>query len=143
MKENIQIRWSDIDANNHLRHSAYYDFGAMCRINQMNHNGLSIDYLKSKNIGPIILREEAIFRREIKMENLVFIDLKLIAANRDFSRWYIRHELTFEDGKIAATINIDGAWLDLERRKFAIPDEDIKKTFNSFEKSNDFKWIEN
>jgi len=143
MKEKLQFRWSDIDANNHLRHSAYYDFGAMCRIKGMSEKGLTIDFLKSKNIGPIILREEAIFRREIKMEDLVFIDMILIAANQDFSRWFIRHHLTFEDDKLAAIINIDGAWLDLEKRKFGIPDEDIKNIFNSFEKSEDFKWIEN
>ena len=28
----IQVRWSDLDPNFHLRHSVYYDWGAYCRI---------------------------------------------------------------------------------------------------------------
>jgi acyl-CoA thioester hydrolase len=28
----IDIRWSDIDANFHLRHSVYYDLGAFLRM---------------------------------------------------------------------------------------------------------------
>ena len=32
----IQIRWSDIDQNRHLRHSAYYDYGSNGRIQPAN-----------------------------------------------------------------------------------------------------------
>ncbi len=28
----LEIRWSDLDPNFHLRHSVYYDFGAYARI---------------------------------------------------------------------------------------------------------------
>ena len=28
----IQLRWSDLDPNDHIRHSVYYDWGAMCRM---------------------------------------------------------------------------------------------------------------
>lgn len=30
--QEIQLRWSDLDPNFHLRHSVYYDWGAFCRI---------------------------------------------------------------------------------------------------------------
>jgi len=35
----VQIRWADIDQNRHLRHSVYYDYGAMMRMNVLYANG--------------------------------------------------------------------------------------------------------
>ena len=69
MKENkfsVQIRWSDIDANLHLRHSVYYDWGAMCRMEFLNDHNLTIDVMNQLKVGPIIFREECVFRKEIK-----------------------------------------------------------------------------
>ncbi len=37
----IQIRWSDLDPNFHLRHSVYYDWGAFCRVEFLNEHGLT------------------------------------------------------------------------------------------------------
>ncbi|MFO0488582.1 MAG: hypothetical protein ACK5ZY_09960, partial [Cyclobacteriaceae bacterium] len=37
----IQVRWSDIDQNRHLRHSAYYDYGATVRIACFSQHGLT------------------------------------------------------------------------------------------------------
>ena len=41
----IQIRWSDMDANRHLRHSAYYDYGAAMRIMVLSDGGLTLKKL--------------------------------------------------------------------------------------------------
>jgi acyl-CoA thioesterase FadM len=35
----IQLRWADIDANFHVRHSVYYDWGAMCRMEFLRADG--------------------------------------------------------------------------------------------------------
>ena len=35
-KNSIQLRWSDLDPNFHVRHSVYYDWGAFCRIEFLN-----------------------------------------------------------------------------------------------------------
>jgi len=47
MEENIfyegQVLWSQIDANVHLRHSAYADFCAQARSNMLNKLGLSLE----------------------------------------------------------------------------------------------------
>ena len=30
-KQNLQVRWADLDPNGHVRHSVYYDYGAQIR----------------------------------------------------------------------------------------------------------------
>jgi len=135
----IQIRWADIDQNRHLRHSVYYDYGAMVRIAFLSSNGLTAEKLEELKIGPIIFREEALFKREINLEDKIEIDVELTKASPDFSRWTIRHTITKKDGTIAAILNLDGAWIDIEKRKLAAAPELIQKIFRDFPKSRDFQ----
>src|SRR5579859_3406380 len=117
----IQIRWSDIDQNRHLRHSAYYDYGAMVRVSCFTEQGLTTLKLEELNIGPILFREEAVFKREVKFEDKISVDMQLLKSLPDFSRWSIRHHFYKDDKTLAATLNLDGAWIDVARRKLAVP----------------------
>ncbi|MBS1486164.1 MAG: thioesterase family protein [Bacteroidetes bacterium] len=136
----IQIRWADIDQNRHLRHSAYYDYGALARITFFSQHGLTNPKLEEFQIGPILFREEALFKREIKFEDKISIDMQLVKSLPDFSRWSIRHTLKKEDGTLAAVLNLDGAWIDLVKRKLAIPNVTIQQMFSDFPQSSDFTW---
>lgn len=137
----IQIRWADIDQNRHLRHSVYYDYGAMVRITFLSSMGLTAEKLEELKIGPIIFREEAIFKREINLEDKIEIDVELTKATHDFSRWAIRHNITRENGTLVAILNLDGAWIDIEKRKLALAPELIQKIFRDFPRSNDFQMV--
>lgn len=138
----IQIRWSDIDQNRHLRHSVYYDYGAMARIEFLNSHGLTSAKFEEIHMGPILFREEAIFRREIKFGDSVTVDVELVKASADFSRWSMRHNFLKPDGTLLAIINIDGAWINIIERKLATPTPFIHDIFNQMPKGNDFSVIE-
>ena len=90
---NVEIRWSDLDPNFHLRHSVYYDFGALSRISFFASNGITPEVMTQYNIGPVLLREECVFKKEIRFEDKVYINIKLDKAKVDYSRWIIVHEL--------------------------------------------------
>jgi len=141
-QQSIQIRWADIDANRHLRHSVYYDYGASMRMNALTSEGLSMRKLEELQMGPILFREEAIFKREIIFEDVITIDVQLVRSRRDFARWSLRHNFKKADGTLAAIINIDGAWIDLVKRKLAIPDPFIIHVFEKFPKADDFEFLE-
>lgn len=136
----ISIRWADIDANRHLRHSVYYDFGAAARMKLLYERGLTTHKLEELKIGPILFREEAVFRREIHLEDNISITVEMHACTEDYSRWSLRHTFLKENGTLAATITIDGAWIDLTLRKLAKPDVFIQRIFSQFPKSADFEW---
>ena len=46
-----------------------------------------------------------------------------------------------DENTLAAIINIDGAWIDMTKRKLAIPNEFIQNIFESFPRSADFEFI--
>lgn len=134
----IQIRWADIDANRHLRHSAYYDYGATIRMMFFSEHGLTTQKLEELHTGPILFREEAIFRREIRLEDQITVDITLVCATANYSRWSFRHTFTKADGNVAAIINIDAAWIDLVKRKLTIPDEFIQAIFDKCPRAEGF-----
>lgn len=137
----IQIRWADVDANHHLRHSVYYDYGALARMQILTDLGLSMEKLKTLEIGPILLREEAVFKREIKFEDKLEISTSLLHCTKDYSRWTIRHQLIKNTDTLAAIITIDGAWMDLNKRKFALPNEFVIAVFDQLPKAPEFVFV--
>ena len=137
----MQIRWADIDANRHLRHSVYYDYGATMRMNVLNEGGLTTHKLEELAIGPILFREEAIFKREILLEDMITLTVELVKATEDYSRWSLRHQFLKNGDTIAALLNVDGAWIDLNKRKLAIPHEFIRSIFDKFPRSSDFQLV--
>ncbi len=138
----LQLRWADIDANLHVRHSVYYDWGALCRISFMQEQGLSESVYQQFKIGPILFREECKFRREIRMGDAIAIDLQLVQSRRDFSRWTIRHTICKSNDTIAATITVEGAFIDTQLRKLALPPAIAHDVFNKMPRAEEFQWAE-
>lgn len=136
----IQIRWSDLDPNFHLRHSVYFDWGALCRISFFEQRGLTPALMQQMKFGPILFREECIFRREIKYGDKVTINLKLVKARKDFSRWTITHEILKEENVFCALITVDGAWMNVAERKLFVPPAEIGKVFENMPLGENFQW---
>ena len=139
--QNIDIRWSDLDPNFHIRHSVYYDFGAYIRMSFFTEHGLNVKVLLQHHLGPILFREECFFKREIYFGDEVTINIKLTKASSTFSRWSIQHELVKEGGIIAAIIHVDGAWIDTQKRKLTVPTDIVAHTFGMLPKADTFEWI--
>ncbi|MBD0365709.1 MAG: thioesterase family protein [Flavisolibacter sp.] len=140
-KRNVQIRWADLDPNFHLRHSVYYDWGAFCRIEFLNEHGLTPEVMQQLHFGPILFREECIFRREVRLNDEIQIDLNIIKARKDYSRWSIQHQITKNGDLLSAVLTVDGAWLNVHQRKLTTPPEQVYNVFEQMPKAKNFEWL--
>ena len=138
----IEIRWSDLDPNFHVRHSVYYDFGAFIRMSFLTEFGLSTDVLLQQQLGPILFREECVFKREIQFKDAVSINLVLKQCTATYSRWTMQHEIMKNDGIVSAIITVDGAWMDTAKRKLTVPPGFVHPAMDKIPRSADFKIIE-
>lgn len=119
-----QVIWAQIDANMHLRHSAYADFCAQARSNMLRTMGLSLQEFAQRQIGPILFREELIYHREVVLDEHITVKIELTKFNTDNARFSFKHEIFKENGIKAAVVHVDGAWLNLVERKLTnIPPE--------------------
>lgn len=138
----ISIRWADLDPNFHLRHSVYYDFGAQQRIEVLHALGITTKVMQEQHFGPIIFREECVFRKEIKVNDKVLITTKVSKMRPDGSRWTFQHEFLNEEGKRLALLTLDGAWLDTQLRKLVSPiPAVVREALQFFPRTDDFVFI--
>lgn len=112
-----QVLWAQLDPNRHVRHSAYADFCAQARSNMLNQLGLSLQEFAKHQIGPILFREELVYKREIGLDEYITVSVELVKFNVKNSRFSFRHEVVKANGVVAAVVNVDGAWMDLHARK--------------------------
>ena len=137
----IQIRWSDLDPNFHLRHSVYYDWGAFCRVEFLNEYGLTAEVMQKLQFGPILFKEECVFRKEIKLGDEIKMNLQLIRARKDFSRWSIQHQIVKNGDTLCAVLTVDGAWMNVVQRKLTSPPEQVHEVFSKMPMAENFEWM--
>lgn len=137
-----KVRWADVDANGHLRHSAYADFCAHARVEMLETFGLSMPAMRKLAIGPILFREELIYKREIALSEEVRIETLLEGARKDASRWTIKHNMYKEDGVLACEVHVEGAWLDLRTRKLGTIPDSYATSMLDLPKTDNFSWNE-
>lgn len=129
-EKRIEVRWSDLDPNFHVLHSKYYDFGAYCRMAFFVEYGMTPAVMKENNIGPILFREECLFKRELAFGDDVMINFHITKHTANYSRWSMQHEIWKNTETLSAVINIDGAWIDTVERKLAIPPKLLHSVFD-------------
>ena len=133
-----QVMWAQIDANQHMRHSAYADLAAQSRLNMLRKTGLNPVKLFEYKIGPVLFKEELFYLREIVLGDFVKVSCEVTKSRPDGSRWTIRHEIYRGDGVKAAIINAEGAWIDMEKRRLALLPAELSNLFSASPRSPDY-----
>ena len=136
-----QVLWSMIDVNGHVRHTAYSDMCTQARSNLMIHVGLSMKECLKLGIGPVLFREETIFKREVRMDEFVYVEVGLSKYDTKKSRFSIQHKLFKEDGTLSAIVNVDGAFMNLKERVLTVLPEEVQKMVLQIPKTEDYTEI--
>lgn len=140
-ENSVSLRWSDMDPNFHIRHSVYYDLGAQLRTQYLIEHGLTPAVMVKNNFGPILFREEAVFKKEIHFGDQLTINVAVVSMRKDYSRWSMRHQIKKGD-LVCAEITVDGAWMDTVKRKLSTPPDFAVKVFEDMPRTEDFSWAE-
>ena len=128
-----RTRWADMDPNGHMRHSAYADYAADQRLVLLSEWGYDIKEFARLRLGPILFREETTFLKEVSIGEQIRVDSRLRSVNDDGTRWSIMHTIYKADGRVAATVAVEGAWLDLDRRKLTVPPAELTEMMRGLE----------
>ncbi len=136
---NIDVRWADLDPNFHVLHSRYYDFCAYSRTKLLHDHGITAALMQKQKIGPILFKEECVFRKEIKFGDVVTVTTQMSGANDNFTKWQMAHNILLGESTVAAIVKVTGSWLDIEKRKIAAPGKEITELFMSWPKGDNFE----
>ena len=133
----IVPRWADIDLNQHMRHSAFADWAAFARTEWLNSNGFTIQTLVEQKMAPVLFEDRARYLREITLGEQIHIELQLAGANRDGSRWFLRH--VFRRGTtVCAVYEAKGAWFDVVTRRVVAPSPRLLEAYAKMTRTDDY-----
>ena len=130
--------WADMDFNGHMANTAYLDKAADTRMTFFAEHGFAVDTFTRQRIGPVIMRDEVRYFREVGLQQRVEIRLLLAGMAGDGSRFRLRNEF-YLDGEPAARVESLGGWMDLTRRKLVCPPEALLGAMNKLVRTEDFE----
>lgn len=137
----IQLRWSDMDPNFHIRHSVYYDWGAQMRMAFLTEHGLTTQVMQENLFGPVLFREEALFKREVRYGDELHMDVLLSKLKSDYSRFGMRHHL-WRGEELCAILNVEGAFINTQKRKITAPPQLGSEMIEAMQRTDDFEWYD-
>lgn len=130
--------WGDMDFNSHMRNTAYLDKSADLRMMYFSENGFSMEEFMRLRLGPVVMRDELDYFREVGLLEELRVTLELAELSVDGSRFAIRNTFFRLDGKLAARVKSRGGWMDLTERKLVAPPDGLLTALRSAPRSEDF-----
>ena len=130
--------WGDMDFNSHMRNTAFLDKSADVRMLFFAENGFPMEEFVRLGIGPVIMKDEIEYLREVRLLEKIEIGLAVAGASDDGSRFLLRNEFRLTDGRLAATVTSLGGWLDLKRRKLIAPPASLLESMRRIDRTDDF-----
>ena len=138
----FDVRWADLDPNQHVRHTAYADYGTHVRMSWLASAGFDAARFEALRIGPVILLEQNRYLKEVAAGDRLEYDLKVAGASEDASRFRLRHEIRRGDGRVAARIEVEGGWMDLDARRLKPPPPELAAALRALVPTDDFERLE-
>lgn len=135
------IGWEHLDANAHMRNTAYSDLAVTTRMAYFRAQGFALSEFARWQIGPVVRRDEMEYLRESRLLDELRVTLMLAGISADASRFRLRNEFFRTDGQLAARLTSEGGWLDLQTRKLVAPPEPLAHVLRALTRTDDFQVI--
>jgi acyl-CoA thioester hydrolase len=119
--QNYTVRWSDLDANGHMRNTAFIECGMQVRLAFFAEHGFPFSEFQKQQFGPVIFREEIVYLKEVRMLETIRTSFHFSKLSDDGARFTLVNTLFKEADVKAAELISEGAWFDLKTRKLVPP----------------------
>jgi acyl-CoA thioester hydrolase len=133
--------WGDMDFNSHMRNTAYLDKSADVRMMYFAENGFPMSEFIRLKIGPVIMKDEIEYFREVHLLEEFNVDLAIAALAEDGSRFMIRNGFSRPEGKPLASVTSVIGWLDLSVRKLVPAPATLLKLLSDMPRAEDFRML--
>ena len=134
----LTVRWADVDANGHMRNTAYSEFAADARIAFLAERGFTLHRLRELGIAPVVLVEELTYRRESHLGEELWVGVAVASLSADAARGRIEQPIRKADDSTAAIVRLDGGWLSLEKRTLVAPPAALAEVMHTAPRSEHF-----
>ena len=134
------VKWADLDANGHMKNTAFFDYSAQCRFDYFSSQGFTSKDFAEHKIGPAALSETIKYKRELRHGQEFTVSLAIAAANATNTRFEFENTIRLSsDQTVCATLRTMFVWLDLEKRKATPPPEKLLAALLTLPRTADYQ----
>ena len=133
------IRWSDVDANGHMRNTAYSELCSDTRVALFAAGGFPFARIEALGLGPVLLRESISYRCEAGLGEDVRVDVRADGLSPDGARWLLRHRVVNARGERMARVTVLGGWIDASTRRLAVPPSELADLMGGLARTSTFR----
>ena len=137
----FEVRWSDVDGNRHVRNTAFSEYATHTRFRLLAAHGFDQARLEALRFGPVMMREEIRYRREVRFGDAVVVTVRCAGLSADGSHWRVHQDVLRPDGKEAVALTIQGGWMDLDARKLVVPPPELAAVLESLPRTRDYETL--
>lgn len=137
----FEVRWADLDGNRHVRNTIFSEYATHTRFRLLETLGFPQDRLEELRFGPVVLKEEIRYRREVLFGDVLRVDVRCSGLSEDGSQWRVRQDVYRADKKEAAILIIQGSWIDLDKRKAIAPPPELAAVMMGLPQTPDFEML--
>ena len=119
--QTFHVKWSDVDPNMHLRGTVYLDYADNVRFSYLISKGLTPEVFKQLQIGPIIFQVTAKYLKEVHLNEILRVNVKLDYLSEDKRKFGISHDIFNAQDEVVCKVKVDGAFMGLVKRKVIVP----------------------
>jgi len=140
-EQRFRVSWGHVDGNAHMANTAFLDRAADTRFLFFAEHGFPAPRFLSERIGPVIGREELVYRKELRLLDEFTVNLEMVGLSTDGSRFEIRNTFLNGTGEVAAIVTSEGVWFDLDKRRPRPPPSELDAVQREMPRSEHFKEI--
>ncbi|MCI4348009.1 MAG: thioesterase family protein [Thermoplasmata archaeon] len=137
----FRVGWGDVDGNAHMANTAFLDRAADTRMLFFADHGFPVARLAAEHLGPVIVRDELVYRKELRLLEEFAVDLVVIGLSADGVRFHLGNTFCNGAGEVAAVVASEGLWFDLDTRRPRPPPPELDAAQRTIPRSDRFREI--
>ncbi len=141
-EQRYHVGWSDLDGNAHMGNASYLGYAADTRMHYFTQHGFTLARFASERFGPVVAREELVYRKELRLMDEFVVDLELVGISENGMRFRVRNTFRNASKDVAASVTSEGVWFDLEHRRPRIPPSDLDSLMRALHRASDFQSLD-
>ena len=137
--QTYRVGWGEIDGNGHMANTAYLDRAADTRFRFFAEHGFPAERFGAERIGPVIVRDEVTYRKELRLMDAFSVDLRLTGLSPDRVRFELTNCFYNSSGDLVAVVKSEGVWFDLTTRRPRPPPHDLSSVQNDIPRAEEVR----
>ena len=140
-EQRFNVGWSDLDGNAHMGNASYLGHASDTRMHYFTENGFTMARFASEKFGPVVVRDELTYRRELRLMDEFVVDFELVGLSESGTRFKVRNTFWTASREVAASVTSEGVWFDLEHRRPRVPPSDLDTLMRALRRASDYAEI--